>query len=129
MQPQGTAVPVTVTALNRLTPDGCRNSQSLRVAFDWHGQRTEQFYSTSCDQTYSAGETFQAFALSNDPSELGPTAEWILHPDEHDPFDFIGPNGLPTVLAIFSLPVLAAGVSLLIVGLVAVRKRSRLAAS
>ncbi|MCH6472531.1 hypothetical protein [Sinomonas terrae] len=99
------------------------------MAFDWHGKEQSSSTPTSCDQTYSAGETFQAFALSNDPSELGPTAEWILHPDEHDPFDFIGPNGLPTVLAIFSLPVLAAGVSLLIVGLVAVRKRSRLAAS
>jgi hypothetical protein len=40
---------------------------------------------------------------SNDPSNIGRTEQWILDPSTHDPFDFIGPNGMPGILAMLAV--------------------------
>ena len=90
------AVPLAATARGDLTASACNDGGTLIVAFDWHGSPTTQIdYAPDCSRDYHLGDQLTVYAASNDPSNLGPTADWIRNPDEHDPFDFIGPNGLP----------------------------------
>lgn len=50
------------------------------------------------------------YVQSNEPTTVGPDANWILNPDTHDPLDFIGPNGLRRFLV--ALGVLSVALAL-----------------
>jgi hypothetical protein len=68
----------------------------MQVSFNWHGTKVVEAYdNVPCSRAYDVGDHLNAYVASNDPGNIQPSADWILHPDEYDPFDFIGPNGLP----------------------------------
>lgn len=104
-----TAVPVVARAVSPLALPACDKGHALEVAFGWHGAPTRQPYYSDCSRGFASGDRLRVFAASDDPSNLGPTADWILRPDEHDPFDVIGPNGLRGFM-------IGSGVTLLLVG-------------
>ena len=95
-----TAVRVTATAQADLTSDQCNAGHTLPVSFVWNGSPTSRHDDApDCKRSYRAGDQFVAYVDSTDPWNIGPTADWILNPDEHDPFDFLG-NSSPRDLAV-----------------------------
>lgn len=101
-----TAVRVSATARSALSPSQCFAGDDLTVSFLWHGRTVTARDAPSCERAYSVGDTMTAYVASNDASNVGRDANWILHPDTHDPFDFIGPNGLRsfvTTIGVFAL--------------------------
>jgi hypothetical protein len=105
-----TAVRVSATAHSALSTSQCLAGDDLVVSFVWHGAMVTAWDAPNCDRAYSVGDAMTVYVASNDPSNVGPGANWILHPDTHDPFDFIGPNGLRSfvaTLAVFALAIAA----------------------
>lgn len=122
-----TAIRVAATAQSGLTTPECAAGKGLPVSFTWDGTRvTETDYAPNCDHDVVTGALVIVYAASNDPTDLGPNANWILHPDAHDPFDFIGPNGLRGVVATLGVVLL---VGALIWVLAERRARRRIATS
>ncbi len=79
-----TAVRVDAVARTDLTAAECANGHMLSVAFAWHGRQvTGEDELLRCTRDYHPGTRVAVFVASNDPSNIGPTADWILHPDEH----------------------------------------------
>jgi hypothetical protein len=94
-----TAVGVSATAHSALSTSHCVAGDDLAVSFVWHGRMVTARDAPNCDRSYSVGDAMTVYVASNDPSIVGLDANWILHPDTHDSFDFIGPNGLRSFLA------------------------------
>jgi hypothetical protein len=108
--PHVTAVRVTAVVQTGGAPIPCEAGRSIKVSFDWAGQRvTESLDLPKCSRIYQPGQQVALYAASNDPSNLGTTSDWILNPDEHDPFAFIGPNDLPTFVGLAGAAVLFGG--------------------
>jgi hypothetical protein len=115
--PNVTAVRVDATALAALSTSACENGAELPVTFEWHGNSaTEADPAPDCGHDYLPGEHLTLFVASNSSSNVGPTSDWILNPDEHDPFDFIGPNGLPGFIGTIGAVSILAGSALLFIG-------------
>jgi hypothetical protein len=113
--PNITAVRVDATARAELSTSACENGSTLPVTFEWHGNSaTEIDPSPDCGHDYLPGEHLTLFVASNSSSNVGPTSDWILKPDEHDPFDFIGPNGLPGFIGTIGAVSILAGSALLL---------------
>jgi hypothetical protein len=104
-----TAVRVSAAAQSALSTSECLAGNDLAVSFVWHGTTVTARDAPKCDRAYSVGDATTVYVASNDPSNAGPGANWILHPDTHDPFDFIGPNGLRSFVATLGVFALAAG--------------------
>ena len=99
-----TAVRVDAVARTDLTAAECANGHMLSVAFAWHGRQvTGEDELLRCTRDYHPGTRVAVFVASNDPSNIGPTADWILHPDEHDPFSVFGPNDGPGLVAFWGV--------------------------
>lgn len=109
--PRITAVRVEATVLSSRTTTACNERDPpLRVSFGWHGRvLREDYYAQPCDRDYLPGEELVIYAASNDPTSTGPDSQWILDPAAHDPFDFIGPNGLPGFLELAGLMFILGG--------------------
>lgn len=103
---------VAVTARVESTVNvNCDSQPSVRVSFAWTGGRqVEDYYNAPCDRTYRKGEAIRAFVASNDPSNVAPGADWILSPDEHDPFTPFGPNAVGPMLVALGAVTTVAGV-------------------
>lgn len=108
--PNVTAVRLNARATATLTKAECDNGKLVEVSFIWQGAAKDELMdSPDCSRIYAVGDEVVAYAASNDPSNLGPTSDWILHPDEHNPFDFIGPNGMPDFIRFLGLSATVAG--------------------
>jgi len=109
-----TAVRVVATAQSTLSTQDCSSGASLSVQFRWHGSAVSaQEQSPTCGSGgVMKGESVVVYVASNEPSNVGPDANWILNPDTHDPFEFIGPNGLRGFLT--ALGVLAIGTAVVL---------------
>src|SRR5689334_2572583 len=89
------AVRVNAIAQATLTPARCSSASGVPVTFLWHDTVvTAQLQSPNCAHGITAGKVLTVYVQSDEPTTVGPDANWILNPDTHDPFDFIGPNGL-----------------------------------
>jgi len=104
------AVRVSATARSVLTTKDCSAGKTLLVSFSWHGgNMTQPDAAPDCARDHRPGDPITVYIASNDPSNIGPDANWILNPDTHDPFDFIAPNGLRGFIAMLSaIPLVAA---------------------
>jgi hypothetical protein len=81
-----TAVRVAATAQTALTAQERSDGASLPVSFSWHGATvTEDQQSPACRGGVAKGASVAVYVASNDPSNMGPDANWILNPDTHDP--------------------------------------------
>ncbi len=90
------ALRTAATAKSELTTAECDHGTPLTVTFAWHGGYTTQYdYSLDCGRADHVGDPVTIYVASNDPSNIGPDANWILNPDTHDPFDVAGPGGNP----------------------------------
>jgi len=115
--PNITAVRVDATARAALSTSACENGSALPVTFEWHGHSAvEANPAPDCGHDYVPGEHLTLFVASNSSSNVGPTSDWILKPDEHDPFDFIGPNGLRGFIWTIGAVSILAGSALLLMG-------------
>jgi hypothetical protein len=105
-----TAVRVSATAQSTLASRDCSAGKVLLVSFLWHGVTvTESDDSPSCGHDVVTGVPLTLYVASNDQTNVGPNANWILNPDTHDPFDFIGPNGLRSfIVTLGALPLIGA---------------------
>ena len=83
----------------------------MKVAFQWRGRQVVADY-PNCEHDYTQGEHVAIYVASNDATNIGPTQESILDPSTHNPFDFIGPNGLPGMLILFGVVAIVAGTAL-----------------
>lgn len=99
----------TATALHDLTAHDCSNAHPLKVSFQWRGHQVVADDQPDCGRDYLSGDQVTIFVASNAPSDIGPTEQWILDPSAHNPFDFIGPNGLPDFF--MTLGLIATGVA------------------
>ena len=106
------------TAAKSVTAGDCEEGANLPVSFSWHGKTvSESEQLPHCPTGIPQGASVVVYVASNDPSNVGPNANWILNPDTHDPFDFIGPNGLRGFVATVGGLVLGAAlISLLAAG-------------
>jgi hypothetical protein len=104
-----TAVRVSATAQTVLTSQECADGMPLNVSFPWHGATlTETDPSSTCRNGVAVGDPVTVYVQSNEPTNVGPDANWILHPDTHNPFDFIGPNDFRSFIATMGLLPLGA---------------------
>jgi hypothetical protein len=104
-----TAVRVSATAQTALTAQECADGMPLNVSFPWHGTMlTETGPSPACRNGVAVGDPVTVYVQSNEPMNVGPDANWILHADTHNPFDFIGPNGFRSFIAAMGLLPLGA---------------------
>jgi len=106
--------PVTVTrttaiALHDLASDDCNGGHVLKVSFSSQGRQVVADDQPPCGSGFVAGQRVTIFVSSANPLIIGPSEEWILDPSTHDPFDLIGPNGMPDFLTM--LGVIATGVA------------------
>lgn len=119
-----TAVPVTMTVRAPLTTAACDSGAPLKVDFEWAGRpQTENYWPDQCTRDFAVGDSVHAFAASNDPSNLGPTDRWILHPDEHNPLD-LGPDWLRVTGTTAGTALCVWGIAVLGVGLRRSRRRT-----
>jgi hypothetical protein len=103
-----TAVRVSATAQTVLTSQECADGMPLNVSFPWHGTTlTETDPSSTCRNGVAVGDPVTVYVQSNQPTNVGPDANWILHPDT-SPFDFIGPNDFRSFIATMGLLPLGA---------------------
>ena len=103
------AVRVAAMTRSALTSADCSAGKFLVVSFQWHGEATTHSdYAPDCGHDYLSGDPVTLYVASNDPTNIGPSADWILNPDTHDPFDFIGPNGLRGFIAMLGTVTLLA---------------------
>ena len=93
----------TAIALHDLASDDCSRGHVLKVTFSSNGRQVVADDQTSCGRGYVAGQQVIIFVSSANPLIIGPTEEWILDPSTHDPFDFIGPNGMPDFLTMLGV--------------------------
>ncbi len=113
-----TAVEVHAQVTRATSVHSCSADTDVEVTFSWHGERvTESYFNIPCDRAYRAGDQVTAYVASNDPSDIQPTARWILHPDEYNPFDPFGPNGDWLALVVLGGALLCAALGLLAVGI------------
>jgi hypothetical protein len=105
------AVRVTATAQTVLTDQQCSNGDTVSVSFPWHGKTMNADVSPACGQDLSVGMPVTIYVASNNPSNIGPDANWILNPDTHNPFAAIGPNGLRSFIAWLGLAPLSAALA------------------
>jgi hypothetical protein len=91
----------TATVRMPLTVKECSAGQTLDINLMWHGQVVSvSDPDPDCRQPYEPGEQLALYVGSDSPSDVGPSAAWILQPDTHDPFDFIGPTQIRSTLII-----------------------------
>ncbi len=96
-------------AQTALTAQECADGIRLNVSFPWHGTTlTETDPSPTCRNGVAVGDPVTVYVQSNEPANVGPDANWILHPDTHDPFDVIGPNEFRGFVAMMGLLPLGA---------------------
>jgi hypothetical protein len=108
--PHVTAVKITATVETDLSEAQCEAGGSLTASFIWLGQpTTKALQSPDCATSYRVGQAVTAYAASNDASNLGPSSDWILNPDEHHRFDFMGPNGLPSFIGLLGGAIVMGG--------------------
>ena len=103
------AARTTAIALHDLTSDDCNRAHILKVSFRWEGRQVVADDQPDCGLDYVTGEQITIYVSSANPANIGPTEEWILDPSTHNPFDFIGPNGMPSFLTM--LGVVATGIA------------------
>jgi len=106
-----TAVRVTATTQTALTAQQCSNGDTVSVSFPWQGKTITADDSPACGQDLSVGMPVTLYVASNNPSDIGPDANWILNPDTHNPFAAIGPNGMRSFIAWLGLAPLSAAVA------------------
>lgn len=54
----------------------CESTSPVRISFDWTGsQQTQDYYDAPCDHTYRAGDMIGVFIASDDPTNVGPSAD------------------------------------------------------
>lgn len=99
------AVAVSGRAVTALSSDACDRGRALKLRLRWHGKPvTAAYLDPPCNHSYRPGDLVNVFVASNDVENVGPDADWIMHPDEHDPFEFLGPNDLrPFVIVVGSV--------------------------
>jgi hypothetical protein len=96
---------------------GCDTMPPVPISFPWNESRQVQdYYDAPCDRTYRAGETIRVYIASNDPANIGPSARWTTHPEEHDPFAPFGPNGIAPMLVTLGAMAVLAGLVFIVTG-------------
>ena len=114
--PSVSAVPVNASIESTINI-GCDTMPPVRISFLWiEMRRVQDYYDAPCDRTYRAGDKIQVYVASNDPTNIGPTAGWIMHPDEHDPFAPFGPNAIGPMLVLLGALTVLAGVVFIVTG-------------
>lgn len=110
--PHVAAVRVDAVIRSTLTVADCNsdNPPPLLVRFPWHGHAvSEDDESQPCNRDYRPGDHLAIYVASNDPSDPGNDANWVLDPSSHDPFDFIPPNGAAIDLGLLGAFLLLCG--------------------
>jgi hypothetical protein len=109
--PTVTAIRTDATVQSALSKTACENGSYLKIAFLWHGRTvTEDDQSRPCPHDYLPGGHLVVYVASNSPTDPGADPQWVLDPSTHNPFDFIGPNGLPTMIELFGGSCVVAGI-------------------
>ena len=92
-----------------LSIPACLHGSPLQISVPWHGRiAVVSDDAPSCGQEYVAGDQVVAYVGSDSPSDVGPTAQWILEPDSHDPFT-IGDGNVQDIATGFGFWILVAG--------------------
>lgn len=118
------AVPTTAVVVHDLTSGDCSAGHQLDVTFRWADRLVNAANSPDCARDYVAGDRIKIFVASDDATDVGPTADWILDPSTQDPFDFIGPNGLPGFAATSGVVAIGVGCTSLFLNVRRNRRRS-----
>lgn len=104
-----TASEVQATVDANLSIPACSHGNPLQISVPWHGRiAVVSDDAPSCGQTYVAGDHVAVYVGSDSPSDVGPTAQWILEPDSHDPFT-IGDGNVQDIATGFGFWILVAG--------------------
>ena len=122
-RPAVTAARTTAIALQDLTSHDCNRAHVLKVSFRSQGRQVVADDQPDCGRGYVTGDQITIYVSSANPLIIGPTEEWILDPSTHDPFDFVGPNGMPSFLTM--LGVVATGVACTLTIMRVMRSRAR----
>jgi hypothetical protein len=94
--PHVSTSPTTAVVAKPLSRVDCDKGHPLVINIVWHGRsvRTEND-GPNCGADYLRGQRLTVYVGSDSPSDVGPDANWILNPDTHDPFAFLGgPNDI-----------------------------------
>jgi hypothetical protein len=113
--PTVTAIRTDATVQSVLSKAACKSGSYLKIAFLWHGKLVnEDDQSRPCSDDYLPGDHLVVYVASNTPRDPGADPQWILDPSTHNPFDFIGPNGLSTMIELFGGSCVIAGIFVIV---------------
>ena len=104
-----TASKTQATVDANLSIPACSHGAPLQISVPWHGRiAVVSDDAPSCGRAYVAGDDVAVYVGSDSPSDVGPTAQWILEPDSHDPFT-IGDGTVQDIATGFGFWILVAG--------------------
>ena len=112
--PRVTVFPTRAVVAEPLSDAACNRGQPLVITIEWRGRpvRTEDD-GPACNGDYLPGQRLTVYVGSDGPFDVGPDANWILNPDTHDPFEFLGgPNDIHGSLYFWGVILLTGGVSI-----------------